>query len=142
MRLKLRNGGETEIDDADFEKVFKLEVWPGQVFEFRVCDYTWRHKDHERLPYVQAVTSRGGRQCCIKLHRLIAGAKVGQDVDHIDHNVLNNKKSNLRVCSRLQNNRSRRRHSRKNGVYTNPLTGEQIVRSFAGGKEKLLPKVG
>lgn len=68
MLISLSNGGQTEVDDELFESTLSLEVWAGETYEFRICDMKWRHKDHERLPYVQSVTSRSGRQCCIRLH--------------------------------------------------------------------------
>ena len=40
----------------------------------------------------------------IRLHRLIMNPSDDKVVDHIDHNRLNNKSSNLRVCSKHQNN--------------------------------------
>lgn len=39
----------------------------------------------------------------IKMHRLLAGAKEGQVVDHINHDTLDNRRSNLRICSQRQN---------------------------------------
>jgi hypothetical protein len=38
----------------------------------------------------------------ILLHRLIRGER-GRDVDHKDHNVLNNRRGNLRPCTPIQN---------------------------------------
>ena len=39
----------------------------------------------------------------IRMHRVILGAISGQEVDHIDHNGLNNQRENIRLCSRAQN---------------------------------------
>lgn len=39
----------------------------------------------------------------IKLHRFITGAPRGMDVDHINHDRLDNRSVNLRVCTHAQN---------------------------------------
>lgn len=55
------------------------------------------------------------------LHRLIMQPPSGMEVDHIDGNGLNNIESNLRICSKKQNNRnrasSRNSSSKYKGVY-------------------------
>ena len=40
----------------------------------------------------------------IVLHRLLIGPPDGLDVDHRDRNGLNNRRSNLRACTRSENN--------------------------------------
>lgn len=37
------------------------------------------------------------------LHRLIMNAQPGEEVDHINHNTVDNRKENLRICSSSQN---------------------------------------
>lgn len=44
----------------------------------------------------------------VRMHRLILDAEVGQFVDHINGDPLDNRRSNLRVCSQPQNMRNRR----------------------------------
>lgn len=43
-----------------------------------------------------------------RMHRLILGAPTGVEVDHIDHDRLNNTRANLRLCTRSQNHMNRR----------------------------------
>ena len=41
------------------------------------------------------------------LHRVIMGAVAGQIVDHINHNRMDNRKANLRLCTHSQNQMNR-----------------------------------
>lgn len=48
-----------------------------------------------------------GKVCCIRMHRLLLNAKSFQEVDHINGNGLDNRKENLRICTRAENVRNR-----------------------------------
>lgn len=51
-----------------------------------------------------------------RLHRFIMACPEGLVVDHINHNKLDNRKCNLRICSHAENNRNiRRRKNNKSG---------------------------
>lgn len=44
------------------------------------------------------------------LHRLVMGNPKGMIIDHIDGDTMNNRKSNLRVCTFRENCRNRKMH--------------------------------
>jgi hypothetical protein len=44
----------------------------------------------------------------ILMHRVIVGAKKGQYVDHVNGDKLDNRRSNLRICTQSQNSANRR----------------------------------
>lgn len=46
---------------------------------------------------------RNGKRTMIQMHREIINAKEGEDVDHINKCKTDNRRENLRVCSRSQN---------------------------------------
>lgn len=65
-----------------------------------------------------------GNQVFLWIHRIVVNAPPGMQVDHVDGNRLNNQKSNLRVCTGLENrlhvrNCRRGKTSRFKGVHWN-----------------------
>lgn len=73
-----------------------------------------------KLPYVR--TRIGGKRDAryIRLHRLIMNAPDGVEVDHINGDTLDNRKSNLRLATRLE-------QSRNTGMRRNNTTGYKGV---------------
>ena len=50
----------------------------------------------------------GDKQGSLRMHRLILGTRKGMDTDHENHNGLDNRKYNIRICSRSENQQNRR----------------------------------
>lgn len=90
----LSQGAIALVDDHDFERVTALR---------------WELKGKPGFLYAQR--SRNGK--AIAMHRFILGAAPGQIVDHINGDGLDNRRSNLRLCSALENTRNRTRYARK-----------------------------
>jgi len=65
----------------------------------------WRLSRNSGWSYVKSRGEKGEF-----LHRLIAGAKPGQIVDHVNGNTLDNRLENLRVCSNKQNIRNSKKY--------------------------------
>jgi hypothetical protein len=85
-------------------------------------------------------------KACIYLHRVILAAPDHLDVDHIDHDGLNNRRSNLRLVTRMQNNHNQRKTrgmskykgvtwSRKNRRWIAQFTPPHGVRRYLGSFE-------
>lgn len=53
----------------------------------------------------------------IMMHRIIINAPEGSDVDHINRNTLDNRKCNLRICTRSQNMGNQRAQEGKTSKY-------------------------
>lgn len=69
-----------------------------------VSQYKWQAKKHRNTWYAYASTPCvEGKRKRISMHRTIMGAKLGQQVDHINNNGLDNRRENLRFCTASQN---------------------------------------
>jgi len=91
------------IDEEDWEKV---------------SQYNWHLRYNRGVFY--AITNiphpdggflgstRAKRRSTLQIHRLIVDVPQGLVVDHKNHNGLDNRKSNLRVCTPAENARNRR----------------------------------
>lgn len=100
----LKNGIVALVDDEDFE---------------RVNQYKWTAYYANNEYRVMRKTKEGKTQY---LHRFIMNAKENENIDHINHNPLDNKKANLRICTHAQNMRNqkkRRGSSNFKGVHWN-----------------------
>lgn len=80
----------------------------------RVKDYCWRK---DRKGYIIA-NGRNGSNKIVWLHRIIMRAKDDEIVDHINWDKSNNKKSNLRIATKTQNNINIKRKSNNTSGYT------------------------
>ena len=95
--VALRNGGVALVDDEDFARVSQW-VWSAQPI----------HKMPGALCARGSVRDALGRVAPVSMHRFILDAPNGLTVDHIDHDCLNNRRSNLRLATVGENNRNRR----------------------------------
>jgi hypothetical protein len=79
-----------------------------------VSGRNWYASVHRHTVYAYS-QERGGTRKRLSLHRLIMGGDL--EVDHRDHNGLNNRRSNLRHCnSHAQNNANMRPRGKYKGV--------------------------
>lgn len=80
------------LDDEDYEKIIKMGKW---------C--VRKAKNRNNLYYFQ---HRIDKKTRIEMHRFILNCPKGKYVDHINHNTLDNRKANLRICSNADNLRN------------------------------------
>ncbi len=104
----------------------KIPLTQGKYALVDAGDYEWLSKwkwfartDGKGAWYAERATSK--RPYILPMHRAILGASKGMEVDHINHNGLDNRRSNLRLCTHQQNlcNRDKNSTSTKKykGVY-------------------------
>jgi len=119
--LPLTKGYSTCVDDDDYDRL-SAHKWTAVVTGQNIKRvYAYRRTEYD------SVKRRWKK--IIYLHREIAKPDVGMDVDHINHDTLDNRKENLRCATRSQN-LANNRHAR--GV-----TGFRGV--IRGGKRDKLP---
>jgi hypothetical protein len=92
MEILLKNTGNfTIIDDEDYPKV-KYSNW------------------YELKGYAVRMTAKcEGKKKMLYMHRIIVPSAGGYLIDHINRNRLDNRKENLRIATRAQNNINRER---------------------------------
>lgn len=93
MEIKLTQGHITIIDDEDYAII---------------AGYKWNaYIRSNKLLWATATIRIRGKNASVRMHRLITKATKDQDVDHINGNGLDNRKINLRFCTKSQNNFNR-----------------------------------
>jgi hypothetical protein len=95
--------------------------------------------------YVYAVARIHGMvpQKMISMHRLLLKAPKGMEVDHKDGDGLNNRRSNIRLCTKAQNQHNSLRTwgaSRFKGVHRCKKTGKWIASIRRGSRRQYLGK--
>lgn len=107
------------VDDADFPSVS--------------C-HRWHQKKSKNITYARALFN-GHR---VSMHRFILIVPKNLVVDHINGNGLDNRRSNLRICTQSQNMMNQKRHhdskSSYKGIWFSRDTKKWGVRIKAYGK--------
>jgi hypothetical protein len=111
MSIPLQNGGHAKVDECDLW-IADVGVWRGI-------------SRHGRIAAACRPYGNGGRH--VYMHRYILGMGIGdrRTVDHINGDPLDNRRSNLRICTRHENMANRgpgiRNNSGFKGVYLNQI---------------------
>lgn len=119
-RIPLTKGYEALVDDADYETLLRHR-WSATV---------------SKPGYVYAVTRIEGKS--VRMHRLLMGAGAREVVDHVNHNTLDNRRSNLRIVSQRQNTYNARPQrgsaSKYKGVHASTDKWVARIKDPASGK--------
>jgi len=121
--IPLTQGHFAIVDAADFE---------------RLNQYKWHVKKDRNKYYAES--QKNGKN--IKMHRLITGAPEHLFVDHRDHNGLNNRRWNLRLCTRAENMHNQRPQqggtSKYKGVFWNKRARKYVSQIGMSGNRKTI----
>jgi AP2-like factor, euAP2 lineage len=97
-QIKLNQNNFVLVDDEDFDLVSKYHCYFDGL-------------------YVRVRTGKNPNYHFLKLSRILMKAKIGEVVDHIDHNTLNEQKKNLRICSTSLNGANRKLNKNNTSGY-------------------------
>lgn len=124
-KIKLTQGQVSLVDDDDFEYLsqWKWFAARGSHGGFYAARHVWKN----------------GRQKRIWMHRVLAGPRKEQVVDHINGRSLDNRRKNIRACSQFTNQQNRTSANRNSksgllGVSFHPSSGLWRSRAFRNGK--------
>lgn len=120
-KILLPNNKFTLVDEEDFEKV---------------NSHHWHI--HSKEGYVIREVESQGKRTVIRLSRFIMGDPEGMVVDHINGDKLNNSRSNLRICTKAENNRNRKGTRKYKGAYYSKIAKKWFAAIRSNGKTKTL----
>lgn len=124
--MYISGGAVAFIDTEDVDKVLSL----GTSWYINPNGYVWTSKMINRQKYYY------------RLHRFILGYRGSLDVDHINGDKLDNRKSNLRLCTRSENLMNRHYMSNNTsgylGVTWDKSRNKWQARIKIGGKQTYL----
>lgn len=99
----------TIVDDEDFDFLNKYKWFA-----------TWN--PYTKSFYAGRNIKVGNKKTTVGMSRVLMNAQKGKEVDHINHDTLDNRKKNLRIVEKKQNSYNRRQQSRNKqgfkGVYS------------------------
>ena len=125
----------TLVDDEDYEKVVEAKDKRGKPKKW------YCHNNNSSSDYATSGDRRNS------IHRLVMGSPKGMCVDHINGDTLDNRKENLRVCTRSQNSQNQKIKSHNQsgykGVYysKNPFYEKFLKEGPALKKDGTIKKV-
>lgn len=111
------------VDDEAYDMVSKFRWYP----------------DNQRGTFYARRHTRKGE--CGQMSRLVCPVTDGKFVDHINRNTLDNRRENLRECTKAENCRNAAKYQGANrfkGVYFNKESGRHMARIMLAGKRVFL----
>ncbi len=124
--IPLSQGYAAIVDTADYD---------------RVASHLWSVLKTTRANYACRGFRKDGRQVMALMHREIMAAPDDMQVDHRNHNGLDNRRTNLRICTNQQNIMNPRRRagsSRFKGVSLNKRLSKWSAQIMVDGRKKHL----
>lgn len=108
-RITLTRGYFAEVDEEDLQRLsqYSWQANVGAQIRALRCEGRARYYMHHEVLKVSSFDLR----------------RLGKEVDHIDGNTLNNRKTNLRLVTHTENMRNTKRHLERKGYCYNKRAG-------------------
>jgi hypothetical protein len=104
--IPLSQGLFAKVDDEDYDWIMQ---WKWYANKAKHTIYATRHESIKGR--------KGAKRGLIKMHRFILNNPTCENIDHADHDGLNNQKSNLRIANDRQNNANRKSQKGSSSKY-------------------------
>ena len=130
-RYCVRRHAVTQPSDPSYRLI---PLTQGQNAIVDATDFDWLSQWNWCASWCQFTQSFYAVRDKVKMHRVILGATKGKEVDHQNHNTLDNRRNNLRECTCAQNKMNRRRSRRFRGVTWDGPTERWRAQIQANGK--------
>lgn len=129
------------------EGLFKIELKPGKTATFDAVglglfySYKWYVTSKGYLARNTVNTKTKSKQKTVLFHRVLISGSQALHIDHINHDPLDNRISNLRSVTRAQNQMNRVKSlkpvsSRFKGVYCNKRSGRWYAQIRSPGRNR------
>lgn len=99
MELNIKNN-KIIIDIEDYDLIVNCWIWVNK---------------NRGYPYLMLQFKKNREKCLF--HRIIMNAQKGQIIDHINHDTLDNRKCNLRICKHQENIFNQKIHKNNKSGY-------------------------
>ncbi|MEH7549241.1 HNH endonuclease [Neobacillus vireti] len=104
-QYEILDNGTTMISCKRYDRTVKVQILTIDLDRAKEFPNTWQlqYSYTSRTHYVYGKMRIKGKVVKVYLHAWLMKPEIGQDVDHINHNGTDNRRSNLKVCSRAEN---------------------------------------
>jgi len=129
MMIGLTQGQVTEVDPEDY-------YW--------LSEYKWCAGFYKNMQSFYALTNIkiGNIKTTIPIHKMIMNSQPGMQIDHINHDTLDNRKCNLRITTPQQNSHNQKlrlsNSSGKLGICFHKPTQKWLVRIYINKNVSIL----
>lgn len=86
--IPLSQGKVALVDDEDFELVYQ---------------YKWSVSGRGGIYYARCNINRNGKDTTQSMHRFLLCPPPDKEIDHMNHNGLDNRRCNIKICTHAEN---------------------------------------